>query len=243
MLWLGVAAFLVAMLVVLPARWVGGLLPPTVQCMQWGGTIWRGRCSQLTVRVPGQQPIMLEAASWRLHPLRLLRARLAADVALEDPRLEATGSLEVARSGLLQMRGVAARAQLDPQFPGGLPAGWRGRVQIEALDLDWQVDQLRGLQGDLRFFDLRDERGRDVGSFQASFPAASAPPFTGNLTDLGGPLELQATVELTVDRNWSLNGTVKVRDGEDSGLRRYLEALGAPDAAGRYPLSATGTFK
>jgi hypothetical protein len=240
---LGIAAFLVAMLVVLPARWVGGLVPPIAQCMPWSGTIWRGRCSQLTVRVPGQQPITLAAARWELHPLRLLRARLAADVVLEDPRLEGTGSLEVARNGLLQLRGVAARAQLDPQFPGGLPAGWRGRVEIEALDLDWQVDQLRRLQGELRFLDLKDEQGRDVGSFQASFPAASGPPFTGQLTDLGGPLEVRATVALTVERNWSLNGTVKVRDGQDSGLRRYLEALGAPDAAGRYPLSATGTFK
>jgi hypothetical protein len=34
-----------------------------------------------------------------------------------------------------------------------------------------------------------------------------------------------------------------VRGGEDGGFRRYLEALGAPDASGRYPLSATGTFK
>ncbi len=212
MVLLGVAAFLVAMLVVLPARWVGGMLPPAAQCMEWRGTIWRGHCARLTIQVPGQQPITLESASWRLHPLRLLR-------------------------------GVAARAQLDPQFPGGLPAGWRGRLEMQALDLDWQRNQLQRLQGELRFFDLRDERGREIGSYQASFPAAAAPPFKGQLTDLGGPLELRATVELSVERNWSLNGTVMTRGGDDGGFRRYLEALGAPDASGRYPLSATGTFK
>jgi hypothetical protein len=240
--WLGVAAFLVAMLVVLPARWVGGLLPPAAQCRQWGGTIWRGRCNQLTVQVPGQRPITLESASWRLHPLRLLRGRVAADVVLEDPRGEATGSLELARGGLL-LRGLAARAQLDPQFPGGLPAGWRGRLEMQSVDLDWQANSLQHLQGEFRFFELRDERGRDLGSYQAIFPAATAPPFKGQLTDLGGPLELRAAVELSVERNWSLNGTVMVRGGEDGGFRRYLEALGAPDASGRYPLSATGTFK
>jgi hypothetical protein len=240
---LGIAAFLVAMLVLLPARWVGGMLPPVARCMEWSGTIWRGQCGQLTVQVPGQRPITLESASWKLHPLRLLRARLAADVVVEDPRGAATGSVEVARSGLLVLRGVDAQAQLDPQFPGGLPAGWSGRLEMQALDLDWQIDRLQGLQGEFRFLNLRDERGREIGSYRASFPAVDGPPFRGQLTDLGGPLELRATVELTVERNWSLNGTVMVRGAEDGGFRSYLEALGAPDASGRYPLSATGTFK
>jgi hypothetical protein len=240
---LGIAAFLVAMLVVLPARWVGGMLPSAARCMEWGGTLWRGRCGQLTVQMPGQRPITLESANWKLHPLRLLRGRLAADVVVEDPRGEASGSLEVARNGLLILRGVEARAQLDPQFPGGLPAGWSGRLEMQALDLDWQVDKLRRLSGEFRFLDLRDERGRDIGSYQASFPATGAPPFKGQLTDLGGPLELRATAELGIERNWALNGTVRVRDGADGSFRQYLEALGAPDASGRYPLSATGTFK
>lgn len=243
MVLLGIVAFLVAMLVVLPARWVGGLLPPAAQCTEWRGTIWRGSCGQLTVQVPGQRPITLESASWKLHPLGLLRGRLAADVVLDDPRGEATGGVEVARSGLLQLRDVVARARLDPQFPGGLPTGWSGRLEMQSLELDWQVDKLQHLQGEFSFYDLRDEQGRDVGSFRASFPATEAPPFTGELMDLGGPLELRAMVELTAERNWSLNGTVMVRGGEDGGFRRYLEALGAPDAAGRYPLSATGTFK
>lgn len=243
MVWLGIAAFLVAMLVVLPARWVGGLLPPAARCVEWSGSIWRGSCGQLTVQVPGQRPITLQSASWTLHPLRLLRGRLAADVVVEDPRGAATGSLEVARNGLLVLRGVEAQARLDPQFPGGLPAGWSGRLEMQALDLDWEVDELRRLQGEFRFLNLRDERGREVGSYQASFPATNGPPFKGQLTDLGGPLELRAAVELSVERNWSLNGTVMMRGAEDGGFRRYLEALGAPDASGRYPLSATGTFK
>lgn len=231
------------MLVVLPARWVGGLLPPVAQCTEWRGTVWRGACGQLTVQIPGQQPITLESASWKLQPLRLLRGRLAADVVLEDARGEANGSIEMAPGGLLRLRDVTARARLDPQFPGGLPTGWSGRLDMQSLELDWQVDRLQHLQGEFSFHELRDERGREIGSFRASFPASEGPPFKGELTDLGGPLELRATVELTADRNWSLNGTVMARGGDDGGFRRYLEALGAPDASGRYPLSATGTFK
>ena len=240
---LGIAAFLLALLVVLPARWVGGLLPSSAQCAEWSGTIWRGQCGQLTVQVPGQTPVTLESAGWKLHPLTLLRGRLMADVTIVDARGDATGRIEVTRDELLILRGVSAHAQLDPQFPGGLPAGWRGRMEMQGLDLDWQANTLRRLQGEFSFVDLRDERGHDIGSFHASFPEAAAPPFKGQITDMGGPLELRAMLELTTERNWSLNGTIAVRGGDDTGFRRYLEALGAPDASGRYPLSATGTFK
>jgi hypothetical protein len=242
-LFLGIAAFLLALLVVMPARWVGGLLPSSARCTAWSGTIWRGQCGQLTVAVPGQAPVTLESAGWKLHPLTLLRGRLAADVTIADPRGDASGRMEVGRGELLMLRAVSAHAQLDPQFPGGLPAGWRGRLEMQGLDLDWQANKLQRLAGEFSFLDLRDEQGHDIGSYRASFPAAAAPPFNGQLADLGGPLELHATLALTADRNWSLNGTIAVRGGDTTGFRRYLEALGAPDASGRYPLSATGTFK
>ena len=45
---LGLAAFALALIVVLPARWMGGVLPEGVQCDQWSGSVWRGQCSGLT---------------------------------------------------------------------------------------------------------------------------------------------------------------------------------------------------
>lgn len=240
---IGLAAFLLALLVVLPARWVGGLLPSGAQCAEWRGTIWRGHCRQLTVSVPGQPPVTVETAGWTLHALPLLHGRLTSEVTVTDARGDATGRVELAHGGLLVLRGVSARILLDPQFPGGLPPGWRGRMELESLDLDWQADKLQRLQGEFSFLDLRDEQGHDIGSYHVSFPAAAAPPFSGQVTDLGGPLEVRATLGLTVERSWSLNGTIAVRSGDTVGFSRYLEALGAPDGAGRYPLSATGTFK
>ncbi len=240
---LGLVAFLVALLVVLPARWVGGLLPPGVQCAEWRGTLWRGSCGQLAVAVPGHPPVRIESTSWKLHPLSLLRGRLSADIALTDARGDATGQVEMTRSGQLVLHETAARIQLDPQFSGGLPAGWRGRVEMQQVELDWQANQVHRLGGEFRFIDLRDENGREMGSYQLGFPASSTPPFNGQLSDQGGPLDVQASVGLGADRSWSLNGTVAVRQGGDTSFRRYLEVLGAPDAAGRYPLSASGTFK
>jgi hypothetical protein len=95
----------------------------------------------------------------------------------------------------------------------------------------------------MQFFDLRDERGRAMGNYHVSFPPSIAPPYTGRLADLGGPLEIAGTLQLSADRRWSLEGTVRPRAEADAAITRYLQFLGAADAAGRYPLSLTGTFE
>lgn len=240
---LGLAAFLVALVAVFPARWIGGLLPSTVQCDGWRGTLWRGRCRQLTVTVPGQPPVTVETAGWTLHPLPLLRATLSVEVAVTDARGDVSGHVELTRKGQLVMRDVSARALLDPQLPTAMPAGWSARVELADLGLQWAGNELLALQGDLRFSDLRDEQGRLLGNYHLSFPATREPPFKGQLTDEGGPFELQAAVELTRDRRWSLQGKVRPRPDADPALVQYLQVLGGADANGRYPLGAEGTFR
>ncbi len=144
---LGLLAFALALLVVLPARWVGGLMPAAVKCAQWRGTLWNGRCQQLQVIVPGAPPIAIESAGWKLHPAALLRLRFSADVALTDSRGDATGSIELARNGQLSLRGASARALLDKQIFPVLPTGWNGRIEVQDLDFDWFDRMPRKVRG------------------------------------------------------------------------------------------------
>ncbi len=240
---LGLLAFLLALLAVLPARWVAGMLPAVVQCADTRGTVWRGRCHALTVSAPGMRPVTLETVGWTLHPLPLLRATLSTELVLTDARGDASGHVELRRKGLIVVRNVSARALFDRNTPSAMPSGWSGRVEVAQLELDWQANQLRHLQGQLRFFGLRDEQDRELGDYQLSFPPSAAPPFTGQLSDLGGPFELAGVLTLTMDRRWSLSGSVGARPGADPGMTSYLQVLGAPDSGGHYPLSAEGSFR
>jgi hypothetical protein len=239
---LGLLAFVLALLTVLPARWVGGSLPSSVRCEQWRGTVWRGRCRQLAVAVPGQPALKIESAAWTLHPLPLLHARLAAEVVLTDARGDAAGHVEFSRDGRLVLQDLSARVLFDPQLPSAMPQGWRGRVEIQHLDLDWRPNELRRLQGQFHFLDLRDDQERELGDYRLDFPPATAPPFTGQLADEGGPLELRGTLQLTADQTWTLDGTVAARASADPGIQSMLQVLGPADGSGRYPLSATGHF-
>jgi len=240
---LGVLAFIAAMLAMWPARWIAGFLPSVVQCRDWRGTVWHGQCRQLLLAAPGKPAATIESATWTLHFAPLLHLRLSAEVALTDARGDASGHVEFTHDGLLVLRDVSARALLDPQTPDALPRGWRGRADIEQFELDWQANQLRHLQGRIQLSDLRDQQGQELGSYRLDFPPAAGPPFRGSVDDTGGPLRLHATLELTDDRRWSLTGTVAARAGSDAQITHDLDALGAPDAAGNYPLSAAGSFR
>ncbi len=239
---LGITAFLLAMVAVMPVAWVKSVLPDTVQCAQWSGSIWRGRCSMLTLQQPGQAPLQIESLQWKVHALALLRLQVRTEFKLVSPQGQAEGLFERGAGGALRLRDVSARAVLDRRLVGALPAGWNGQLDVRGLDLQLDGRELQQLAGELVVHDFNDGRGGALGNYQLKFPAGGAAPFQGQLRDDGGPLETNATLTLSADRSWVLDGTVAVRAGGDPALHRRLDLLGAPDAAGRRRLSAAGSI-
>ena len=71
---LGLAAFLVVLLVRLPARWFTPLLPAAAQCQAASGTVWRGACEGLSLSDGKSQPLVLQQLRWNIHPAALFRA-------------------------------------------------------------------------------------------------------------------------------------------------------------------------
>lgn len=238
---LGAGAFVVALLVVLPASWVGGLLPEGVQCAHWRGSVWRGQCLTLTI-AQQPQPAVIDTLQWKVHPASLLRLTVAADVALTWAQGDAAGRLELRRGGLLQLRDVSTRALLDRQLFGALPRGWRGRLEATGVQLGMQGRTVQSLAGELQLHDLADGGGKALGSYRLAFPGATQAPFAGQLQDLGGPFEVQANVSIGADRSWQLQGTVATRGLDAQAFGQQLELLGPADANGRRQLSAAGTF-
>ena len=60
--------------------------------------------------------------------------------------------------------------------------------------------------------------------------------------DAGGPLELDATLQLNHDPGYVLEGRVAARPSASPDIVDLLKYFGSPDAAGRRPFSLMGTF-
>src|SRR5690606_5491057 len=99
------------------------------------------------------------------------------------------------------------------------------------------------LGGELLVTDLVDRRGTALGSYRLAFLDRDMPPFGGELTDAGGPLEVTADVQLTADQSWTVEGRMRVRDAANASLGRALDMLAAPDASGWRRLSLAGQFR
>jgi|GEM_PF-1514596 len=94
---LGLAAFLVFLIVTAPARLVVPLLPEALQVVDLEGTVWSA--SARGVRV---NDLDLGQVDWRLHALPLAWATLSAAVALNGGQIQGQGEIRY-RPGLVRL--------------------------------------------------------------------------------------------------------------------------------------------
>ena len=238
---LGVLAFAITLIALCPARWASSLLPAGVQCAAWSGSIWRGQCAGLRVSAAGPNPVA-DTLRWTVRPLSLLTAHLSADVQLEQAALQAQGRVTAGSGGSLAIEALEASGLLDKRLLAALPSGWSARLEVKAADIDYSGSQLRKLSGTFTARDLRDQRGTVLGDYQLQFPPQAAAPFTGQLRDLAGPLQLAAAVKVEANRSWQLDGTAVVRPGAPPSLARALDQLGTADLNGQRRISIAGTM-
>ncbi len=240
---LGLAAFLIALVIVFPAGWAAAALPASVQCAAWAGSVWRGQCRELELH-DGQQVVMrLSTLHWQLKPSGLLRLQLAAQFQSSWPEGQTAGDVAISPTGAIQVRDMTGRSALDRRFFGAMPEGWQGHIDMRGFALDWHDGIIGRLGGELLISDLVNGRGMALGSYRLAFTDSDTAPFTGQLNDAGGPLEVEAQLSLTADQSWSLEGRMRTREAADRSLGRTLDLLSPPDATGWRRLSAAGQFR
>lgn len=235
---LAVVVFAVTLLVRLPARVMLLLLPADVTCSAPEGTFWSGSCGQLHVGA-----LTVSGLSWTLHPPALLRLRVAADIASEDPAANGHAQLMLSPNGDLAITAAAATVAM-PDGSGVAPAGTSGTLQLAIDSARVQGGHLVGLQGKIDLQQLHIENPpAELGSFELQFaPASEAGPMVGQLHDLSGPLSVTGVLQLSRTGSYELEGSVAPRPNAGANLTQLLQFLGPPDVQGRRPFSLAGTL-
>jgi hypothetical protein len=236
---LAAVGFVLVLIVRFPARWISPLLPHGVHCRQLDGSVWNGSCTGLT----GTDGDLGDLA-WELHPLQLLRGRLAARLDLTNLGSYVRGDIARGFGGAVHGRDVSVDFPLTSALVSSLPAGAHARLLGKLSRIEWTGKYLAELQGELDLQDLVGSGGQEFGSYQALFgpDAGGADMPTGVVHDTGGALALDATLQLTHDPGYVLQGHIAPRPSASPDLADQLKYLGTPDAAGRRPFSLAGTF-
>ena len=236
---LAILAFVIILLVRLPASWVKGFIPPAITCTDIAGTAWNGTCSGLAYN--GAPVGNLD---WELHPLALFRGKVAAYIDVTRGENFVRGDFEMGGDDRYVAHDLQAQLPLDPPLLPQLDAGYAGTISVNLASLTVEKNLVAAIEGQVQATSLYSKRDRlALGGYSATFPkaAAGAEP-VGQLASLEGPVDFEGTLKLTRQPGWMIDGKVRTKPETPQNLVQQLAYLGAPDAQGFRPLSLEGTF-
>ncbi len=234
---LAVSAFMLVLIVRFPARWISPLLPQGMHCEQLEGTAWSGTCRGLTARGSAQGDL-----SWKLHFRSLLSRQFGARLDLTGPDAYLRGDVARGFNGALDGVNLTLDLPLTSALVSSLPGGAHARLHADLARVEWTGKFFSVLQGELDIQNLVGSQGQAFGNYQVIFGPDAGDSPTGVVHDMGGPLALDATLQLTHDPGYLLQGRVAARPSAAPEFADELKYLGSADAAGRRPFSMTGTF-
>lgn len=240
----GLAALLVSLVALLPARVVLGVVGlPAGAASGVSGTAWSGTADRLTL-----EGVTLGPVRWNVQPSRLLVGQLAADIEATLPDGFANGRIALGVGGMLAISDLEAAAPLSWLAPAAGAAGGQVAARFEELALDaGRIETARGtlkVAGVVLPIPTAGPR-LGAGTYSVAFDAEaldSGEPLTGLLSDDGGPLEITGRVTFTPPRSYELTGKAKPRPEAPPELRDALNMLGPAMPDGAHDLSVAGSF-
>lgn len=244
LLLLGIAAFLIFLIVTLPAQLVASQLVRLGIVLDGvSGTAWNGRAQAVQVG-----SVNYGVLAWNLDVPALLRGRVGAHFNLQQGTAFAEGDVEATLSGRASLRDLSASWPLSYLSGMGIPAGWLGNLQIRLQNGVIDNGVPLELHGTIDLIDLEGppRQPARVGSYRITFPAPNVQPsadtLAGAVSDLDGPMDVDGVLEIKRDRSYMLEGLIATRPDAPAQIVNALQFLGEPDAQGRRPFSLAGTY-
>jgi type II secretion system (T2SS) protein N len=249
---IGIAAVIAIVVCVLPASMITRFLPASVQAEDFSGSVWHGSADRIIAN--GRPAGALE---WHVHPLALARLHVVADLHWVKGGFVLDGSADAAR-GHVAASGISGGGPVEDLRDFGVGTGWRGSVGVNIAELTADLSAtgtaLTSAIGDITVSGVSSAQvasGANLGGYDLRFndPASAAgagADMSAALADTGGPLAVNATIQLSMKTRTGLfSGTVKERQDASPALRSQLDNLAqlhARDAEGRLPVDLEFTF-
>jgi general secretion pathway protein N len=225
---LGIAAYGVFLVALLPARFVVArlALPPGLSLQNIDGTVWSGRATASWSS--GGATLVLDGVRWRWRPLAVMSARLAYDVEARGNGLEA--HLRVARgitsSSVEDLELRADASAVATAIP--LASAWQpaGRVEVTSSSLAWNGHELLG-RAQARWSDaaLAISPVRPLGTYVLRLDGAGG-PVRVTLATTEGALRLSGDGTLEGLQHAAFTGEARADGPQASALTPVLDLFG-----------------
>jgi hypothetical protein len=221
-------------------------LPPSIHAEDFSGSLWHGSAGKISVDARDAG-----ALEWRLHPASLFGMTLAADIHWVKIGFVIDAALQLTHHGYTA-HNLSGGGPVEDLRDFGVGAGWRGTANIQFSELAGDFDRPTALAGDIQVANLTSAQfadGADLGGYDLHL-GANAVDADGNiaaqLNDTGGPLDVQATVRVSMkERRALLTGALTARPDAPPALLQQIDGLSqlrGRDSQGRIPMDFEFNF-
>jgi len=240
----GAVALLIFIMILAPATLVFSALPGTsISASGVSGSLWNGSARKVSIN-----GFSLNATRWTIKPLALLAGALELRLTTGWPGGEFEGDLSARITGSLQVKNASLFASLSELSAAlGLPASGRLSLNIESLAIDnnWPTQAIGSLN--LRGLAAVQPGSSPIvlGDYAVAFANTvvnDENPMIGNITDNGGPLELNGQITLTAPNQYLLETTIRPQANAAKNLKQALEFIAPADNRGEHNFNLDGSF-
>jgi general secretion pathway protein N len=221
---LGVACYLLALIIVFPAplalRWFA---PDALAVQGPAGSVWRGEA-----QAASYGGYYLGKLHWSLQPLELLRARLAYHLAAQGPTGFVDGVFALTPVGnvhISTLTGAAPLQALASVLPKELPVSlFTGRAQLKLDELLLESGWPRSASGQVEVVDLGLIAPVEaLGNYQMQLAGGGDQPLRGDFHDAAheppGPIEIKGTITLNPDHSYAMKCTARARPNASDNVK------------------------
>jgi hypothetical protein len=219
-----------------PASVIADRLPPPLSLEGVRGNLLAGSVDAIQFkRTP------LGQLTWAFAPLALLRGEVAYDINLSGHGHHVRGRFGITPLRTAVLHHVEIEWPLrslsnDIQWGGQLSAS----IETARVRHAWPDSAMATIT--VRHF-MRPDSDIDLGSFTVELGAGSeAHQIEGHLRDIDGPLSVQATILLSGDHSYRVDGSLLPRAGTPEDIKDSFTFLGPPDISGRRAFQIAGTM-
>lgn len=234
---IGVAAFLVGIVTMLPARVVyHWIQPPGVAVSGIQGTAWNGKIAEMTVN-----GVYLSKIEWRLQPSSLLVAKLKYELEAEPAGGFFESLLAVGVSGDVELQQMSASLPLASVAGATGIRGLTGLVSLQMETLTIEDGFIGEADGTVRVANVRLPLigTQNLGGYEAVLTSQDD-GLLASVEDTDGIVDIAGALQISPDRSYSFVAAVAAKPDTPDNIAQRLQFLPPATSAGKRELRLEG---
>ena len=205
------------------------------------GTLWRATASNVRVN-----RVYLGKLDWNINPLYLLLGSVHADIDFRSADGYGNAEVSMGLGGSTKISTARVNLPIASLTPlmYGLPLKTDGELALLIDDLHSVPGERLNIDGKIVWTNaaIQFRESLKLGDLSMVLTAAEKGS-RGILSDAGGPLIVEGTLQLNPDGRYQLNMKLAARDKSDRDLNSSLAMLGRADQQGKVSFNYNGVFR